>query len=81
MASAERLIRGADETANVETDIRTAEQAVADNPDLQVHVENPDGTITTVRASELLEQANRDVENAKHDASLFEVAVSCFLRG
>ncbi len=81
MASAERLIRGADETANVETDIRTAERAVADNPDLQVHVVNPDDTITTVRASDLLEQANRDVENAKHDASLFEVAVSCFLRG
>lgn len=81
IASAERLIRGADETANVETDIRTAERAVADNPDLQVHVVNPDDTITTVRASDLLEQANRDVENAKHDASLFEVAVSCFLRG
>ncbi|WP_447907852.1 hypothetical protein [Serratia fonticola] len=81
MASAERLIRGADETANVETDIRTAERAVADNPDLPVHVVNPDDTITTVRASDLLEQANRDVENAKHDASLFEVAVSCFLRG
>lgn len=81
IASAERLIRGTDETANVETDIRTAERAVADNPDLQVHVVNPDDTITTVRASDLLEQANRDVENAKHDASLFEVAVSCFLRG
>ncbi|WP_422529287.1 hypothetical protein [Serratia fonticola] len=81
MASTERLIRGTDETANVETDIRTAERAVADNPDLQVHVVNPDDTITTVRASDLLEQANRDVDNAKHDASLFEVAVSCFLRG
>ncbi|WP_024529660.1 hypothetical protein [Serratia fonticola] len=81
IASAERLIRGGDETANVETDIRTAERAVADNPDLQVHVVNPDDTITTVRASDLLEQANRDVENAKHDANLFEVAVSCFLRG
>lgn len=81
MASTERLIRGTDETANVETDIRTAERAVADNPELQVHVVNPDDTISTVRASDLLEQASRDVENAKHDASLFEVAVSCFLRG
>ncbi|WP_260512647.1 hypothetical protein [Serratia fonticola] len=81
IASVERLIRGADETTNVETDIRDAERAVAENPDLQVHVLNPDDTITSVRASDLLEQANRDVENTKHDASLFDVAVSCFLRG
>ncbi|HBE9153267.1 TPA: hypothetical protein KNG91_003001 [Serratia fonticola] len=81
IASVERLIRGADETTNVETDIREAERAVSENPDLQIHVLNPDDTITSVRASDLLEQANRDVENAKHDASLFEVAVSCFLRG
>lgn len=81
IAAVERLIRGADETTNVETDIRDAERAVAENPDLQIHVLNPDDTITSVRASDLLEQANRDVENAKHDASLFDVAVSCFLRG
>ncbi|WP_337261251.1 MULTISPECIES: hypothetical protein [unclassified Serratia (in: enterobacteria)] len=81
IASTERLIRGIDETANVETDIRDAERAITENPDLQVHVANPDDTITTVKASDLMEQANRDVENAKHDAGLFEVAVSCFLRG
>ncbi|MFV8870216.1 hypothetical protein [Serratia fonticola] len=81
IAAVERLIRGADETNNVETDIRDAERAVAENPDLQIHVLNPDDTITSVRASDLLEQASRDVENAKHDASLFDVAVSCFLRG
>lgn len=79
-ASTEKMIRGAGESIRDDTDIRTAERAVIDNPDLQVHVVNPDDTTTVVKASDLLDEANRDLETAQHDASLFEVAVSCFLR-
>lgn len=78
--SSEKMIRGGGESIRDETDIRTAERAVIENPDLQVHVVNPDDTTTVVKASDLLDEANRDLETAQHDAGLFEVAVSCFLR-
>ncbi|MCR0998654.1 hypothetical protein [Serratia rubidaea] len=81
MAASERLIRGEDEARIDDLDARAAEQAVIDNPELQVHVVNPDDTTTTVRAADLLEEANRDVANAEHDAKLFDVAVACFLKG
>ncbi|MFT4464419.1 MAG: hypothetical protein ACMX3H_06385 [Sodalis sp. (in: enterobacteria)] len=50
-----------------------------ENPDLEVHVVDHDDSVTVVRAADLLAQANKDVENAKHDAGLFDVAVNCFL--
>ncbi len=67
-------------TQGLDNDIRDAERAVAENPDLEVHVINPDDSTAVIKASDLMDAANRDIENAKHDASLFEVAVSCFLR-
>ncbi|KGA30235.1 hypothetical protein [Pectobacterium odoriferum] len=64
----------------IDNDIRDAERAVTENPDLEVHVINPDDSTAVIKASDLMDAANRDIENAKNDASLFEVAVSCFLR-
>ncbi len=79
IAGAERAIRGDDSRA-VEADTLEAQRAISDNPDLQVHVVNPDDSTTVVRAADLMAEADRDVANAQHDANLFDVAVSCFLR-
>lgn len=78
LAAGEHQARGND-TAGDEYDFRHAERAVMENPDLEVHVVSHDDSVTAVRAADLLAQANKDVENAKHDAGLFDVAVSCFL--
>lgn len=79
IAGAERAIRGDDSRA-AEADTLEAQRAISDNPDLQVHVVNPDDSTTVVRAADLMAEADRDVANAQHDANLFDVAVSCFLR-
>nr|WP_277420071.1 hypothetical protein [Serratia marcescens] len=79
IAGAERAIRGDDPRA-AEVDTLEAQRAISDNPDLQVHVVNPDDSTTVVRAADLMAEADRDVANAQHDANLFDVAVSCFLR-
>ncbi len=79
IAGAERTIRGDDSRA-AEADTLEAQRAISDNPDLQVHVVNPDDSTTVVRAADLMAEADRDVANAQHDANLFDVAVSCFLR-
>ena len=79
MASTERAIRGEDSRA-AEADTLEAQRAITDNPELQVHFVNPDDSTTVVRAADLMAEADRDVANAQHDASLFDVAVSCFLR-
>lgn len=79
IAGAERAIRG-EESRATEADTLEAQRAISDNPDLQVHVVNPDDSTTVVRAADLMAEADRDVANAQHDANLFDVAVSCFLR-
>lgn len=79
IAGAERAIRG-EESRETEADTLEAQRAISDNPDLQVHVVNPDDSTTVVRAADLMAEADRDVANAQHDANLFDVAVSCFLR-
>lgn len=79
ITGAERAIRGDDSRA-AEADTLEAQRAIFDNPDLQVHVVNPDDSTTMVRAADLMAEADRDVANAQHDANLFDVAVSCFLR-
>ncbi|MEL5315746.1 hypothetical protein PTR49_05635 [Serratia ureilytica] len=79
IAGAERAIRG-EESRAAEADTLEAQRAISDNPDLQVHVVNPDDSTTVVRAADLMAEADRDVANAQHDANLFDVAVSCFLR-
>ncbi|MBV6691193.1 hypothetical protein KVO79_03640 [Serratia quinivorans] len=79
MSGAERAIRGDDSRA-AEADTVEAQRAISNNPELQVHVVNPDDSTTVVRAADLMAEADRDVANAQHDANLFDVAVSCFLR-
>lgn len=75
----ERAIRG-DDPRLAEADTLEAQRAITDNPELQVHVVNPDDSTTVVRAADLMAEADHDVANAKHDANLFDVAVNCFLR-
>lgn len=40
-----------------------------------------DGNPQSRRAREVLDEANRESEQAIQDSSLFDVAVACFLRG
>lgn len=62
-------------------DIRMAEDSLAESPDMMVTVIDDDGNPQTRSAREVLDEASRENEQAIQDSSLFDVAVSCFLRG
>lgn len=64
-----------------DTDIRMAEDSLAESPDMMVTVLDDDGNPQTRSAREVLDEASRENEQAIQDSSLFDVAVSCFLRG
>lgn len=53
------------------------QQIIAEKPDLQVTLEN--GEVVT--AADAAARAQEDVAQAQKDASLFDVAINCFLRG
>ncbi|NIL23537.1 hypothetical protein HB991_13590 [Yersinia mollaretii] len=65
----------------VDIDTHIASQALERNPDLTLAIEDADGNAVTVKASDLLAQADQDIAQAKSDSNLFNVAVACFLRG
>nr|WP_314520742.1 hypothetical protein [uncultured Lelliottia sp.] len=62
-------------------DLRLAEDSLVESPDMMVTVLDDDGNPQTRSAREVLDEANRENEQAIQDSSLFDVAVSCFLRG
>ena len=62
-------------------DIMMAEDSLAESPDMMVTVLDDDGNPQTRSAREVLDEASRENEQAIQDSSLFDVAVSCFLRG
>ncbi|ETS99853.1 hypothetical protein [Providencia alcalifaciens] len=75
----ESMITGKAENSDI--DFKSAELALKNNPNLEIDFLDDSGNTSKVKASDLYNEAVRQAEEAKHDASLFEVAVSCFLRG
>jgi hypothetical protein len=62
-------------------DLRIAEDSLLESPDMIITVLDDDGNPQSRRAREVLDEANRESEQAIQDSSLFDVAVACFLRG
>lgn len=62
-------------------DLRIAEDSLVESPDMMITVLDDEGNPQSRSAREVLDDANRDNEQAIQDSSLFDVAVSCFLRG
>ncbi|EEZ9255237.1 hypothetical protein DA876_003198 [Escherichia coli] len=62
-------------------DLRIAEDSLLESPDMIITVLDDDGNPQSRSAREVLDEANREIEQAIHDSSLFDVAVACFLRG
>ncbi|MEB0999093.1 hypothetical protein VC858_05865 [Citrobacter freundii] len=62
-------------------DLRIAEDSLVESPDMMITVLDDEGNPQSRSAREVLDEANRDNEQAIQDSSLFDVAVSCFLRG
>ncbi len=62
-------------------DLRIAEDSLLESPDMIITVLDDDGNPQSRSAREVLDEANRESEQAIQDSSLFNVAVACFLRG
>ncbi|HEI5042644.1 TPA: hypothetical protein SJA11_000481 [Escherichia coli] len=62
-------------------DMRIAEDSLLEYPDMIITVLDDDGNPQSRSAREVLDEANRESEQAIQDSSLFDVAVACFLRG
>lgn len=62
-------------------DLRIAEDSLVESPDMMITVLDDEGNPQSRSAREVLDEASRENEQAIHDSSLFDVAVSCFLRG
>ncbi|WP_171858631.1 hypothetical protein [Citrobacter freundii] len=62
-------------------DLRIAEDSLVESPDMMITVLDEEGNPQSRSAREVLDEASRENEQAIQDSSLFDVAVSCFLRG
>ncbi|HDD8574724.1 TPA: hypothetical protein PBO74_002708 [Escherichia coli] len=62
-------------------DLRIAEDSLLESPDMIITVLDDDGNPQSRSVREVLDEANRESEQAIQDSSLFDVAVACFLRG
>ncbi|WP_063117006.1 hypothetical protein [Escherichia coli] len=62
-------------------DLRIAEDSLLESPDMIITVLDDDGNPQSRSAREVLDEANRESEQAIQDSSLLDVAVACFLRG
>ncbi|EFB9183142.1 TPA: hypothetical protein ACWMGT_000120 [Escherichia coli] len=62
-------------------DLRIAEDSLLESPDMIITVLDDDGNPQSRSAREVLDEVNRESEQAIQDSSLFDVAVACFLRG
>jgi|GEM_PF-417385 len=58
-----------------------AEETLASSPDMNITVIDADGNAQVRSAREMMDEASRESEQAAKDASLYDVAVNCFLRG
>ncbi len=62
-------------------DLLIAEDSLVEYPDMMITVLDDEGNPQSRSAREVLDEASRENEQAIQDSSLFDVAVSCFLRG
>jgi hypothetical protein len=62
-------------------DLRIAEDSLVESPDMMITILDDEGNPQSRSAREVLDEASRENEQAIQDSSLFDVAVSCFLRG
>ncbi|HAT2607138.1 TPA: hypothetical protein I8235_000047 [Kluyvera intermedia] len=62
-------------------DVVAAEQSLSAMPDMKITTLDSEGNPQTRSAREVMDEVTRESEQAKQDASLFDVAVACFLRG
>ncbi|EAM8071746.1 hypothetical protein DQR93_11135 [Salmonella enterica subsp. enterica serovar Bovismorbificans] len=62
-------------------DLRIAEDSLVESPDMMITALDDEGNPQSRSAREVLDEASRENEQAIQDSSLFDVAVSCFLRG
>ncbi|EKY6769501.1 hypothetical protein QFI24_002361 [Escherichia coli] len=62
-------------------DLRIAEDSLLESPDMIITVLDDDGNPQSRSAREVLDESNRESEQAIQDSILFDVAVACFLRG
>jgi hypothetical protein len=62
-------------------DLRIAEDSLVEYPDMMITVLDDEGNPQSRSAREVLDEASIENEQAIQDSSLFDVAVSCFLRG
>ncbi|EMD8481710.1 hypothetical protein VWI82_002384 [Salmonella enterica] len=62
-------------------DLRIAEDSLVESPDMMITVLDDERNPQSRSAREVLDEASRENEQAIQDSSLFDVAVSCFLRG
>lgn len=69
----------ADQSGDI--DLRIAEDSLLESPDMIITVLDDDGNPQSRSARKVLDEANRESEQAIQDSSLFDVAVACFLRG
>ncbi|EMQ0743187.1 hypothetical protein RVW84_002135 [Escherichia coli] len=69
----------ADQSGDI--DLRIAEDSLLESPDMIITVLDDDGNPQSRSAREVLDEVNRESEQAIQDSSLFDVAVECFLRG
>ena len=56
------------------------DRVLRDKPEMVIKFNDDNGLETTVKASELLESVNREVEQAKADKKIYDAAVACMLR-
>nr|MCV5143030.1 hypothetical protein [Escherichia coli] len=59
-------------------DLRIAEDSLLESPDMIITVLDDDGNPQSRSAREVLDEANRESEQAIQDSSVFDVAVACF---
>ncbi|EBG2444836.1 hypothetical protein J9M94_001781 [Salmonella enterica] len=62
-------------------DLRIAEDSLVESPEMTITVLDDEGNPQSRSAREVLDEANRENEQAIQDSNLFDVAVACFLRG
>ncbi|ECI2916336.1 hypothetical protein CSP68_002619 [Salmonella enterica subsp. diarizonae] len=79
------VLRQADQRPTAEQvgdiDLRIAEDSLVESPDMMITVLDDEGNPQSRSAREVLDEANRENEQAIQDSNLFDVAVACFLRG
>ncbi len=76
-----QALRDVDPGTNKDLDVQYAEESLSASPDMLITVLDNDGNPQSRSAREVLEEVTRESDQAIQDSNLFEVAVSCFLRG